>query len=52
MLLQCCFSKFFNINNFHLVGSQQGLNGSIKLFGKFLSIKVDVCIAKNEKRHP
>ena len=50
-LIQRRFSKFFLIDEFYPLSSWQNLGGGVKPPGKFFLYKLDVCIAKGEKRH-
>ena len=52
VLIQYCFSKFFLIDGFYLLGDGQSLGGSIRPVSKFFLGKLDVCIAKHEKKYP
>ena len=49
--IQRRFSKFFLIDKFYLLGNWLNLGGGVRPLDKFFLFKLDVCIAKGEKRH-
>lgn len=52
VLIECRFSEFLLIDNFHLLDDRQSLGGGVRPLNKFFLGKFDVYIAEGEEKYP
>lgn len=50
-IIQYCYSKFPPIGEFYLLGGCLSFGYNVRSSNKFLYCKLDICIAKDEKKH-